>query len=285
MFVLFLLLSVILVLFFCSAVFPPLKNICRMTTKTEISVKVSPQDSAKYASYSSRLDSIQNVLADVRDQYQDDINIGIDRLNSWVGFWLAVLTFVLLIAGVWQYLQAKQYDEEWKEQKEDLKTEKDKIQQEIKAIEELKKEWSLWKDRNRAENAIFNLLRTMGAVHDPMMFLQVDNRKQIILAYLERIQVFLLRYADLRSKGAANEDETDDSLIYELILVNLRITVCRSKPLFTSPSANVRIITFLDYVEKEEKNFRETKCVDDNFFQNINKEIGSLVECLKLGVA
>lgn len=277
--VLFIFLLVIAVLFFCHAEIPPLRNICRMTTNIETSMKVSPVDSVEFSSYASRLDSIQSVLTDVRDQYQDDINIGIDRLNSWIGFWLTILTLVLLLAGVWQYIQVRHHDREWEKQQDEWKNEKEKIGDEFKKLQD---ERSLLREEYQVENTIFNLLRTMGAVHDPMMLLQADNRKQLILEYLERIQIFLLRYAKVKSKYEANVDIADEYLIYELILVNLRVTVCRSKPLFTSPSANVRMITFLDYVEKEEKNFRETKSVDEMFFQKFNKELGVLIDGLKL---
>lgn len=280
--VLLIFLSVISVLFFCHAEIPPLKNICKMTTNIETSMKVSPVDSVEFSSYASRLDSIQSVLADVRDQYQDDINIGIDRLNSWVGFWLTILTIVLLLAGVWQYFQVRHHDSEWEKQQKEWKKEKENIENEIK---ELQSERSLLREKFQVENTIFNLLRTIGAVHDPMMLLHVDNRKQIILEYLEKIQTFLRHYAKLRNEDIAKDktkvDITDDYLIYELILVNLRVTVCRSKPLFTSPSANVNIISFLDYIEKEEKNFRVTKSVEENFFEKFNKELGSLIDGLK----
>lgn len=93
--------SVLMIVFFLRAEIPALKVLPQETTHVECSVKVAPQDSVQLVKITQRLDSVQSVLSDIRDQYQDDINIGIDRLNSWVGFWLALLAFILMIAGIY----------------------------------------------------------------------------------------------------------------------------------------------------------------------------------------
>lgn len=120
--------SVLMIVFFLRTEIPALKVLSQETTHVECSVKVAPQDSVQLVKITQRLDSVQSVLSDIRDQYQDDINIGIDRLNSWVGFWLALLAFILMIAGIWQYLKVRQYDLEWQAMQKDWNTEKQSLQ-------------------------------------------------------------------------------------------------------------------------------------------------------------
>lgn len=91
---LLLLLSVAACVFFVSAITPVEQNVKWIHSEVKPSTEISQQDSVKFASYTRRLDSMENELGMIRDQYQTDINIGIDRLNSWVGFWLAILAVV-----------------------------------------------------------------------------------------------------------------------------------------------------------------------------------------------
>ena len=96
-------------------------KVCVERTQMVIPIKITPKDSITMQEYSQRLDSIQHVLEDVRSQYQAEINIGIDRLNAWVGFWLAILSLILLLSGIKQYLDSRNYEEKWKKIEEEYK--------------------------------------------------------------------------------------------------------------------------------------------------------------------
>ena len=261
-----------------------MKVLPQETTHVECSVKVAPQDSVQLVKITQRLDSVQSVLSDIRDQYQDDINIGIDRLNSWVGFWLALLAFILMIAGIWQYLKVRQYDLEWQAMLKDWNTEKQSLQTKgatiDKRLKELQTESNQLKDKFQLENIIFNLLRTMSSIHDPLMLLKEDKRKPMVLEYLGKIQKLLQRYKDCVKDvdGADN----DYCLIFLLILTNFRLAMSRSLILFTNPGANVQIRLFLEYVEKEESNIRSEKKVKKEMVDTFNSKVGELIKCLEV---
>lgn len=278
------LMPVLMIGFFLRAVIPALKVIPQETTHVECSVKVAPQDSAQLVKITQRLDSVQSVLSDIRGQYQDDINIGIDRLNSWVGFWLALLAFILMIAGIWQYLKVRQYDSEWQAMLKDWNAEKQtllakgaKIDNRLKVLQT---ESNQLKDKFQLENIIFNLLRTMSSIHDPLMLLKEDKRKPMVLGYLGKIQNLLQRYKDC----VKNVDGTDNDycLIYLLILTNFRLAMSRSLILFANPGANVQIRRFLEYVEKEESNIRSEKIVKKEMLETFNSKVGELIKCLEV---
>mgnify|MGYP004486559059 FL=1 len=278
---LLLLLSVAACVFFWSATTPVEQNIKWIHSEVKPSTEISQQDSVKFASYTRRLDSMENELGMIRDQYQMDINIGIDRLNSWVGFWLAILAVVLLMAGVWQYMQVKKHDDDWKNLSQDYKSK-------IKDIEDLKseveEERTALKDKLRIETTLFNLLRTMTALHDPLMLPRDDERKQRIIEYLAKAQELLIQYRTLKQKeNDKNLCKEEASLILCLIFTNFRLNICRCVALFTSPSVSIKAKYFLDYVEKEENKLSTRENMPIDSLNGFIGELGVLLKTLKSG--
>lgn len=278
---LLLLLSVAACVFFWSATTPVEQNIKWIHSEVKPSTEISQQDSVKFASYTRRLDSMENELGMIRDQYQMDINIGIDRLNSWVGFWLAILAVVLLMAGVWQYMQVKKHDDDWKNLSDDYDSKIDNIK---KMKTEVEEERTALKDKLRIETTLFNLLRTMAALHDPLMLPRDDERKQRIIEYLAKAQELLIQYRSLKQKESdKNLCKEEDSLILCLIFTNFRLNICRCVALFTSPSVSIKAKCFLDYVENEENRLSTRENMPIDSLNRFIGELGVLLKTLKSG--
>lgn len=268
-------------MFFWSAITPVEQNIKWIHSEVKPSTEISQQDSVKFASYTRRLDSMENELGMIRDQYQTDINIGIDRLNSWVGFWLAILAVVLLMAGVWQYMQVKKHDDDWKNLSDDYDSKIDNIK---KLKTEVEEERTALKDKLRIETTLFNLLRTMAALHDPLMLPRDDERKQRIIEYLAKAQELLIQYRSLKQKESdKNLCKEEDSLILCLIFTNFRLNICRCVALFTSPSVSIKAKCFLDYVENEENRLSTRENMPIDSLNRFIGELGVLLKTLKSG--
>lgn len=282
---LLLLLSVAACVFFVSAITPVEQNVKWIHSEVKPSTEISQQDSVKFASYTRRLDSMENELGMIRDQYQTDINICIDRLNSWVGFWLAILAVVLLMAGVGQYMQVKKHDDDWNKLSADYKIKKQDIENLKKAVEN---ERTALKDKLRIETTLFNLLRTMAALHDPLMLPRDDERKQRIIEYLAKAQELLIQYRTLKQKeNEVDKDKNlckeEDSMILCLIFTNFRLNICRCVALFTSPSVSIKAKCFLDYVEKEENKLSTRENMPIDSLNRFIGELGVLLKTLKSG--
>ena len=282
---LLLLLSVAACVFFVSAITPVEQNVKWIHSEVKPSTEISQQDSVKFASYTRRLDSMENELGMIRDQYQTDINIGIDRLNSWLGFWLAILAVVLLMAGVGQYMQVKKHDDDWNKLSADYKIKKQDIENLKKAVEN---ERTALKDKLRIETTLFNLLRTMAALHDPLMLPRDDERKQRIIEYLAKAQELLIQYRTLKQKeNEVDKDKNlckeEDSMILCLIFTNFRLNICRCVALFTSPSVSIKAKCFLDYVEKEENKLSTRENMPIDSLNRFIGELGVLLKTLKSG--
>lgn len=285
---LLLLLSVAACVFFWSAITPVEQNIKWIHSEVKPSTEISQQDSVKFASYTRRLDSMENELGMIRDQYQTDINIGIDRLNSWVGFWLAILAVVLLMAGVWQYMQVKKYDDDWNKLSDDIELKKKELENMMSELEKtkskLEEERTTLKSKLRIETTLVNLLRTMAALHDPLMLPRDDERKQRIIDYLDKAQDLLIQYRDLKhNESDESLCEKEDIMILGLIFTNFRLNICRCLALFTSPSVSIKAQSFLNYVEDEEKSLSTRVKKPIESLDGFIKELGALLGTLKVG--
>ena len=289
-FLLLLLLVILAILFFWEAEKPMRDKVCVERTQMVMPVKITPQDSITMQEYSQRLDSIQNVLEDVRSQYQAEINIGIDRLNAWVGFWLAVLSLILLLAGIKQYQDSRNYEEKWKKIEDEYKQSQEDIDNKSRDMENdlscLKKEQELFKNKLRLENTLFNLLRTMSALHDPLMMQESHERKQMVVRYLENTQTLLREYFDNLSNATQTDDDCivkkkDERLILELIFSNMKFNICRIWTLFSKPGAGVSISDFIQYIETNEKEMKESLAFKKVRGDELIIRLGQLISTLK----
>lgn len=289
-FLLLLLLVILAILFFWEAEKPMRDKVCVERTQMVMPVKITPQDSITMQEYSQRLDSIQNVLEDVRSQYQAEINIGIDRLNAWVGFWLAVLSLILLLAGIKQYQDSRNYEEKWKKIEEEYKKSQEDIDNKSRDMENdlscLKKEQELFKNKLRLENTLFNLLRTMSALHDPLMMQESHERKQMVVRYLENTQTLLREYFDNLSNATQTDGDCivkkkDERLILELIFSNMKFNICRIWTLFSKSGAGVSISDFIQYIETNEKEIKESLAFRKVRGDELIIRLGQLISTLK----
>lgn len=231
-------------------------------------------DSIILCSNEQRLEYVEGEMERIRDQYQMDISIGIDKLNSWIGFWLAILTFVLMLAGIWQYTQVRRHDAAWEQHKAEF----DKIKQEIESEREKLKNETL-KEKTKLETTIFNLLRTLAALHDPMMLMSTDERKRNIYDYLHATQDLIMRYHQIESKE--NFYNQDECLVFRLIFTNLRINLCRSFTLFSSPSASLKMQNFIRFLKQQEEAAHYSNSLQRGVIDDFLKRFGELMQVLR----
>lgn len=271
--------------FFVTAIKPISGNSQFSRTIITYNDTVCANDTEKYLDYFQRLDSLNDVVSNVRDQYQTDISIGIDRLNGWVGFWLAILTLVLLLAGIWQYLQVRRHEQEWEDIKEkneeltsELEEKKNKLEDKLNQIEQhwlnIQQQVDNVQGKIKLENTMFNLLRTMSAFNDPMMLLTDDKRKPIILNYLRKSRMLLHRYLETFTNDAISDDE---SFVIGLMLTNYHINICRCQMLFDTPRASLKVQEFLTKVDFLAQSLRSGKSIKREELDDFINELCELI--------
>lgn len=150
----------------------------------------------------------------------------------------------------------------------------------------LKKEQELFKNKLRLENTLFNLLRTMSALHDPLMMQESHERKQMVVRYLETTQTLLREYFDNLSNATQTDGDCivkkkDERLILELIFSNMKFNICRIWTLFSKPGAGVSISDFIQYIETNEKEIKESLAFKKVRGDELIIRLGQLISTLK----
>lgn len=140
------------------------------TTQVVMIGKHQSNDSLLNQQLAIRMDSVISVLNDINQKYPQEIDTAINKTNIWMGFWMTILTFILMICGFWQYLKVKDDRDKQRELIDKLK------QQTADMMDDRVK----FNTRLEAENIISITLRTIGAINDPVMLTSIDKRKASI---------------------------------------------------------------------------------------------------------
>lgn len=129
-----------------------------------------------------KVDSLSTIVDKINGQYVSVIDMLIDKFNTWVGFWLALLSLILLIVSVWQYLKIDKYKERINKLEEDSKEATEKIQIQMS---NLQKQAKVYLDTqisihqySTLENRMTSLLLCMSSVPDPQVFSDSEERKE-----------------------------------------------------------------------------------------------------------
>lgn len=61
--------------------------------------------------YAYRVDSINSIVKKLDSQYVSTIDMMIDKLNTWIGLWMGILTLILGLVSIWQYFKINKYEE------------------------------------------------------------------------------------------------------------------------------------------------------------------------------
>lgn len=198
--------------------------------------------SSEIAIYKYKIDSLSTVVDKVNGQYASTIDMLIDKFNTWVGFWLAVLSLVLLLVSAWQYLKIDKHENE-------IKDKMDKTMSTHKF--------------STLENRMTSLLLCMSSVPDPQVFSDSNERKEQISYYLGLVSNLLIKYFELINKESKNNCISRETVeCVPMVLLNLRLAMIRLQGAFRDPSLYIDFIRLMKQIEKNESAIRRTKLLD-----------------------
>ena len=137
-----------------------------------------------------KIGSFHIVFADISDTSFDNY---LEMFNQWIGFWFSILTLILMLAGIWQYLQIRRYDSEFKEIKQEIEKKQKQLDDKLRDIEEKYKKSM---DRIKIETNLSIMLRALGSINDPLMLLDISERKQLLYHYLAECRTLINQYSN-----------------------------------------------------------------------------------------
>lgn len=203
----------------------------------------------------------------------------IDKFNTWVGFWLALLSLILLIVSVWQYLKIDKYKERINKLEEDSKEATEKIQIQMA---NLQKQAKIYLDTqisihqySTLENRMTSLLLCMSSVPDPQVFSDSEERKEQVNYYLGLVSGLLIKYFKLIEQESECHKLPEATVAcIPMVLLNLRLSLLRIQGMFRDPGIYIAFVKLINQIEKNEASIRRTQL----FNKSDVKELGTLVK-------
>lgn len=226
-----------------------------------------------------KVDSLSTIVDKINGQYVSVIDMLIDKFNTWVGFWLALLSLILLIVSVWQYLKIDKYKERINKLEEDSKEATEKIQIQMA---NLQKQAKVYLDTqisihqySTLENRMTSLLLCMSSVPDPQVFSDSEERKEQVNYYLGLVSGLLIKYFKLIEQESECHKLPEGTVAcIPMVLLNLRLSLLRIQGMFRDPGIYIAFVKLINQIEKNEASIRRTQL----FNKSDVKELGTLVK-------
>lgn len=226
-----------------------------------------------------KVDSLSTIVDKINGQYASVIDMLIDKFNTWVGFWLALLSLILLIVSVWQYLKIDKYKERINKLEEDSKEATEKIQIQMA---NLQKQAKIYLDTqisihqySTLENRMTSLLLCMSSVPDPQVFSDSEERKEQVNYYLGLVSGLLIKYFKLIEQESECHKLPEGTVAcIPMVLLNLRLSLLRIQGMFRDPGIYIAFVKLINQIEKNEASIRRTQL----FNKSDVKELGTLVK-------
>ena len=236
--------------------------------------------------YEHKVDSLSTIVDKINGQYASVIDMLIDKFNTWVGFWLAVLSLILLIVSIWQYLKIEKYEERINKLEKDSDVVVKDIRNQSKSLEikmsNLQKQAKVYLDTqisihqySTLENRMTSLLLCMSSVPDPQVFSDSDERKEQVNYYLGLVSGLLIKYFKLIEQESECHKLPEGTVAcIPMVLLNLRLSLIRIQGMFRDPGIYLAFARLIKLIEKNEASIRKTQL----FGKSEVKELGFLVK-------
>lgn len=255
----------------------------------------------EHKTYKNKVDSLSKVVDNVNGQYISMIDMMIDKFNTWVGFWLAVLSLILLLMSVWQYIKIEKYDERIKEletkgkmlvddltkkgdilakestnQKQQLSDSLANIQVKTHQFQKQAKDYlegQLAEHKySTLENRMTSLLLCLSSVPDPQMFNDSDERKEQISYYLGLISNMLSEYFRLIERESEIHQLCESTIAcIPMVLLNLRMSIIRLQGILRDPIIYIKYETLKKNIENLETSIRRNHLLCENDISALRK--------------
>lgn len=236
--------------------------------------------------YEHKVDSLSTIVDKINGQYASVIDMLIDKFNTWVGFWLAVLSLILLIVSIWQYLKIEKYEERINKLEKDSDVVVNDIRNQSKALEiqisNLQKQAKVYLDTqisihqySTLENRMTSLLLCMSSVPDPQVFSDSEERKEQVNYYLGLVSGMLIKYFKLIEQESECHKLPDGTVAcIPMVLLNLRLSLIRIQGMFRDPGIFIAFARMIKLIERNEATIRKTQL----FGKSEVKELGILIK-------
>lgn len=233
-------------------------------------------DSASCAILSAKIDSIQKVTNRIDTQYQQDIDTMINKMNTWVGYWMTLLTFILMIVSIWQFLNVRNIKDDYKEMKAT-------IDNEMRVVSEVI-------DTNSSILQLQLSMRAINSLADSQLN-QASNKADVkycldkLIGSLSSIENYIEQVCQGNNIQIIKDTRRDFVKLLPLMLVIVRKTLLQVKDLNRNIVDNIEFDIIQQNLAEFEKRIRPHDVVsesDKEDFHNIITRLSLLSDSLYL---
>ena len=232
-------------------------------------------DSSSYSALVSKVDSIQTVINRIDSQYQQNIDTMVNKMNTWMGYWMTLLTFILMIVSIWQFLNVRNMRDEFKDIKNNIDN---KITEFTDKRKEIDRELDIFHSMVRllsstkAINSLSDAQRNISQRSDIKYCL--DN----IISSLSKIEQSINKEQSGNNGELVSKNNNEIVMILPLIIMNVRESLCQVKFYCESVVDNIRFNTLQDNLSELERSIRSHRVISDDDKNEFYKLITDLTE-------
>lgn len=269
----FLCLLLFIILFWCN--YPQFCTHCSSSCDTLATNNYVCCDSSSYSALVSKVDSIQTVINRIDSQYQQNIDTMVNKMNTWMGYWMTLLTFILMIVSIWQFLNVRNMRDEFKDIKNNIDN---KITEFTDKRKEIDRELDIFHSMVRllsstkAINSLSDAQRNISQRSDIKYCL--DN----IISSLSKIEQSINKEQSGNNGELVSKNNNEIVMILPLIIMNVRESLCQVKFYCESVVDNIRFNTLQDNLSELERSIRSHRVISDDDKNEFYKLITDLTE-------
>ena len=263
-----------IILFWCN--YPQFCTHCSSACDTLATSNYVCYDSLSYSALVSKVDSIQTVINRIDSQYQQNIDTMVNKMNTWMGYWMTLLTFILMIVSIWQFLNVRNMWDEFK----DINNNIDK---KIKEITDKRAEI----DRQLTKfYSMFQLLSSIKAINSQSdaQLNKISHRSDIkycldnIIISLSMIEEFIKEEQSGNNALLVSKFNNEIVMVLPLIIMNVRESLYHVKFYCESVVDNIKFNTLQHNLSELERSIRSHRVISDDDKNEFYKLITDLTE-------
>lgn len=244
--------------------------------------------------YAYRVDSINSIVKKLDGQYVSTIDMMIDKLNTWIGLWMGILTLLLGLVSVWQYFKINRYEERIKDleeknektfdeiekKKTNLDGQFDGLEKQMKTDLEKRTMEHLY---STLENRITSLLLCLSSIPDPQLLYSSSDRKNQLVFYMRLMSKHFAKYLSLL-KREIQENKLSEDIIFHLpmMLLNLRLALIRIHGISADYELHIFFFQLTNKIKTIEDQVRDQSVVNGDVIGEVEKIYGDFNELIKM---
>ena len=229
----------------------------------------------------------------------------IDKLNTWIGLWMGILTLILGLVSVWQYFKINKYEERIEKLETnnqnlitEIKNKENKIEDNFsKHIKELEQQQADYEDklnadfRNRSkehrystlENRMTSVLLCLSSIPDPQLLSSTSDRKKQLVFYMRLMSNHFAKYIYLIRKENLKNESTEDVVLHlPMMLLNLRLALVRIHGISKDFELHIFFFNLTSKIKYIEDVVRGKLIINDDIINEVESIYGDFNELISL---